>query len=283
MGAYLVDRRVTRQYRTVRRAEVNGQITLHTAESILDLIGADAGAENVANFIATRPDYGSYHQIGDRDSIVVLAPFEFETWHDATRYPDGTRANSRSVGISLAMEAKDWPKLSAEHRGQLLWTMVAMAVDAARWYRDVHGIVVPARRLTKGESDRGVPGFIGHGHRDPKRRRDPGAEFPWAEFLALYAAEMFPPAPIIEPPQPPTGDDDMPKMTLNAAMAEVAELYKIYHPEIHDDFAEWNRHMSDWGREMARLCYVDGDDPREGLRFLAIWFRDEHAQAREAG
>ena len=39
-----------------------------------------------------------------------------------------------------------------------------------------------------------VTGFISHGERDPGRRSDPGAGFPWDEFLERFAEKMLTPA-----------------------------------------------------------------------------------------
>ena len=52
---------VRRQYRDPRRAAPSGVIVVHTAENVMDAVGSDTGAENVARFIQTRADPGSYH------------------------------------------------------------------------------------------------------------------------------------------------------------------------------------------------------------------------------
>jgi hypothetical protein len=183
MGYYLLDHPPARsQYRSSRRARPTGCICVHTAENILDLVGADSGAESVANFISVRTDAaGSYHILGDRDSIVEMMPLSYEAFGDATG------SNPWGIHISLAMRAADWPGLSTTHRDQLLATMVQMAVIAATWVSETFGIAVPARRLTKAESDRGLAGFIAHGDRDPARRTDPGPAFPWGLFLERFA------------------------------------------------------------------------------------------------
>ena len=197
-GYHLLDNPPARkQFRTTRRAEPTGCIVLHTAENMLDLIGVDSGAENVARFISSRTDAaGSYHRVGDRDSVVRLVPFSFEAFHD------GTGSNRWSIGISLAMRAADWQTVASEPRDLLVDAMVVMAVEASTWLHDEHGITVPARRITRAQSDAGQPGFIPHADRDPARRSDPGPHFPWGLFLARYAAlteqeTTMPPNPLV--------------------------------------------------------------------------------------
>lgn len=181
MGTYLQDNPpLTRQYRLPRRAKPTGMIGVHTAESILDAIGEDTGAENVADFIRRRSDYGSYHTIADSDSRVRLVPF------DAEAYGDGTGSNYFGIHISFACKAAGWSGMSAVRRGAFIHQGAQAAAEAARWLKRNHGIVVPAKRISKAQSDAGLPGFISHAERDPARRSDPGPDFPWDDFLAEF-------------------------------------------------------------------------------------------------
>lgn len=185
-GIYLEDNPPKRsQYRVGRRASVKPVIVLHTAEGGTDRIGADPKAENTANFIRTRSTPGSYHLLGDRDSILQLVRFENEAYHD------GTGSNPWSIGISLGMNAEDWNDLSDGAWNEFLDTMVQMAVIAALWLHE-HGHGVPmAQRLTKKQSDRSdASGFLGHVDRDPARRTDPGANFPGTTFLGRYSTAI---------------------------------------------------------------------------------------------
>jgi N-acetyl-anhydromuramyl-L-alanine amidase AmpD len=191
-GYYLIahPNHVKAQYRAGRRAKVTGQIVVHTTESALDVIGDDAGAENVARYISTRDTYGSYHRIGDTDSIVKMVPFGYEAFHDGSKLANGTTSNWSSIGLSLAMRADQWPTLPASKRDALVHNLVVMAVEAADWLKGEHGITVPAVHLTRAEANRGLAGFIGHGERDPGRRSDPGQHFPWQLFIARFEAAM---------------------------------------------------------------------------------------------
>ena len=181
-GIYLEDNPPVRsQFRVGRRDPVKPVIVVHTAESGTDRTGPDPKAENVANFIRGRSTAGSYHLIGDADSIIQLIRFENEAFHDRTG------SNRWAIGISLAMNAADWPSLTTSRRNQFVDTAGQMAAIAAFWLRD-RGLELPEPRLlTKAESDRlGASGFISHARRDPTRRSDPGAGFPWTSFFAAY-------------------------------------------------------------------------------------------------
>jgi hypothetical protein len=167
-----------------RREKPSGVLIIHTAESALDVIGEDTGAEGVARYISERTTYGSYHRLADSDSVVAVARFEMTT------YGDGTGSNDHAIHISFACRASDWARMSPDRRTAFIANGAKAAAEAARWLKKHHGITVPARRITRPESDHRVPGFISHAERDPDRRFDPGAHFPWQHFLAYYAAEM---------------------------------------------------------------------------------------------
>ena len=56
MGYYLIDNgsRIP-QGRTPRRAKLSGMVGVHTSEGVMDSVGVDTGAENVASFITPVP------------------------------------------------------------------------------------------------------------------------------------------------------------------------------------------------------------------------------------
>jgi len=185
-GIYLEDNPPVRdQFRVGRRDPVKSVIVVHTAESGTDTSGPDPKAEAVASFIQRRSDAGSYHLIGDADSIIQLVRFENEAYHDRTG------SNRWAIGISLAMNAADWPNLSSARRAELVATAGQMAAIAARWLHQ-RGLDLPQPvLLTKAQSDRAdASGFISHGRRDPTRRTDPGAGFPWTEFFQRYQQSL---------------------------------------------------------------------------------------------
>lgn len=178
--AYLDDHPpATRQFRD-RYATPSGLIVVHTAESKLDQIGEDTGAEGVAAFIARRSDPGSYHLLVDSDSIIDVVPFEMAA------YGDGTGSNEFAIHLSFACRATDWPGMDPARREAYLVNGAKAAREAATWLERVHGVTVPARRVTRAQSDQRAAGFISHGERDPGRRTDPGPGFPWDRFLTLF-------------------------------------------------------------------------------------------------
>lgn len=182
MTAYLVaNRPKVRQFRE-RGTTPSGVIVVHTAESTPDWVGPDSGAESVARFIRDRSDYGSYHDLCDSDSIVDLVPYAMQA------YGDGTGSNPHAYHVSAATQAAKWLQASEEWRRATVRNMARAAARYARWLRAEHGVIIPARRITRAQSEARMPGFISHGERDPGRRTDPGPAFPWGLFLKYYAA-----------------------------------------------------------------------------------------------
>lgn len=182
------------QYRAGRRAKPTGAIVLHTFQSPLTMT-AHRGAE----IIRGSKRSASYHRLGDlAGNEVQLVRYADEAWHD------GTGSNRWSIGISLMMMAESWPTLTEGQRRAMVNVMASMAVDAAEWLKSEHGITVPARRLSRASSNAGFPGFISHGDRDPARRSDPGAGFPWHTFLSTFEALRGDKPPPTKGPTMPT-------------------------------------------------------------------------------
>lgn len=204
-GFYLLDHPQARpQYGIPRRGGTapSGTFVIHTAENAPDLDGPDLGAENVAAWILRRTDPGSYHDLCDSDSIVRMAPWWAETWHETT-------VNRWAIGISAAVRAADWLQIPEARRRAIVRNMADAAATHARALDQERGIVVPARRLTRAEAIARLPGFIGHGEIDTARRTDPGRDFDWSLFLASYAAAMTPTPPPTPPVTTRPEEDDM--------------------------------------------------------------------------
>lgn len=194
MGAFLEDFPPVRsQFRDPRRAAETGCVVVHTAENTPDFVAFDGGAEAVANFIRTRTDPGSYHELVDSDSRILMVR------DTAEAFGDGTGSNPWAWHLSFATSADVWPFAPPAWRDGAVEQAAHAAADYAARLYDRTGIVIPAVRITRAESEAGVSGFISHGDRDPGRRYDPGDNFPWQAFLARFAQLTSAPAvPIIE-------------------------------------------------------------------------------------
>lgn len=180
--ALLVQRPPARsQFRSPRRARPTGCTVVHTAESALDLIGADTGAEGVSNFIRTRTTPGSYHDIVDSDSVVHLVRYGDEA------FQDGTGSNPWALSLSFALRAADWPSLSPQRRDAFLRQGAEAFRRQQGWLASRGYPLTPLRRISKAQSNAGRAGFIAHGERDPGRRSDPGRDFPWGRFFEFCA------------------------------------------------------------------------------------------------
>jgi hypothetical protein len=186
MSYYLVENPpAIRQYRE-RGTTPSGVVVVHTAESFPDWIDHDTGAEGVASFIRGRDTYGSYHVICDSDSIVPLVP----PWMQA--YGDGTGSNPHAFHVSAATQAAKWGQAPAEWRRETVLNMGAAVARYAKWLNDNHRILIPRERITRTMSEQRRPGFISHAERDPSRRSDPGAGFPWELFLDGFREALNP-------------------------------------------------------------------------------------------
>lgn len=237
MAAYLVDNPPTRrQFRATRRAKPSGVIVVHTAENTPDTIGPDSGAEAVARFIKNRSDPGSYHLLADSDSWLHLVPLSAEA------YGDGTGSNPHAVHISVATTAARWPSLSSAWRNGAIHQLALAAAHASAWLKAEHGITVPARRISRVQSDLGVPGFISHAERDPARRSDPGAHFPWDRFLSTYERLT-------------QEDDDMP------TPAEIARAVWEYRDTSRHPAVAHQLLVSTFGQARTAALNAGGADP----------------------
>lgn len=168
-----------RQFEMSRGRNPTGVIVVHTAESVPDFNPPDDGAENVARFIATRADPGSYHSLADSDGIVRLCEYAWLAY--------GCRVgNAWSLHLSAACRTTDFGA-NAMWVHNVIWNLAAEAKAMAAWCKALYGIGIPARRITHQEFLDGRPGFIAHSDADPGWHSDPGPSFPWGQFLSFYS------------------------------------------------------------------------------------------------
>ena len=169
MGYYLFDNPPRRRQGRPRRAYngrtgPSGVVVVHTAEGVMDTVGMDTGAENVAGFISRRGDAGSYHELVDSDSHVSLLPDDWEAFHVAA---DGH--NRHAWGISAACRTVDWDpahwwtERTIRRMGERI---------AAFWQRLGLDPLVCARWISRDEALAGTPGLVCHGTLQPADRSD---------------------------------------------------------------------------------------------------------------
>ena len=187
-------------------ANITGCLVVHDTEQWADLVPPDMGTLAVAGFISRRPDPGSYHTVFDADSRLQLVRYSCEA------FGDRTGSNRWGIHLSGCFRFEQWDDLTAKQRTAFVEQGALAALDAARWVQSVSGIVVPARHITKAQSDRGLPGFIRHAERDPSRRHDPPSEC-FLRIVERYGVLTKPTPPKPTPPKPtpePPEDPDMP-------------------------------------------------------------------------
>jgi hypothetical protein len=167
---YLLDNPpATQQFYPSRPRPMSGGVLIHTTESIMDNVGPDTGAENVAGFISRRLDYGSYHVIVDSDSAVALVPDTYVAYHcGASGY------NGSTWGISFACRTTDLDVNSD-------WTRKAMRIAAREivgfWRRNRFDVAA-ANRFIPAMQTQTSPGMSTHGEAQPADRSDAWTRHP---------------------------------------------------------------------------------------------------------
>jgi hypothetical protein len=183
MGYYLLDNPpVVQQFYSSRPRPLTGGVLVHTTESIMDDVGPDTGAENVASYIARRTGFGSYHVIVDQDSIVDLLPDSYVAYHCAQSGYNGV-----TWGISLACRSTDldvndgWTQRALGH--------AAMAISAF-WRRNGIDPVAAAAFIPAIETQSRA-GMTTHGDAQPSDRSDAWTRHPQrAELEALLISNI---------------------------------------------------------------------------------------------
>ena len=218
MGYYLLNNPpATQQFYSSRPRPLTGGVLIHTTESIMDNVGPDTGAENVAGYISRRSDYGSYHTIVDADSAVALVPDTYVAYHcGASGY------NGVTWGISFACRTSDLDVNSD-------WTRRAM-VNAAReiagfWKRNGFDVAT-SNQFIPAIQTQSRPGMSTHGEAQPADRSDAWTRHPQRAGLeALLRNEI---AKVTQIPTPPGVDATMnkPVMMRNKKTGTISVFYE---------------------------------------------------------
>jgi hypothetical protein len=173
---------------------MTGGVLIHTTESIMDDVGPDTGAENVAAFIARRNEPGSYHAIVDADSTVFLMPDSFTAFHCEV-----SGFNSQTWSISFACRTTD---LNVEHP----WTQAAVARAATEikdfWLRNGFNVLASAT-FVPAQATLQAAGLTTHGEAQPYNRSDAWTRHPQRPQLEAMLLQG-----ILKGINPPTPEDD---------------------------------------------------------------------------
>lgn len=159
-----------------RRRKETGLVVVHTAESPWR-----NGALAVAEVIRRRSgpnSAASYHVlIGKAAETIQLIDWANRAFHVGVG-----DLNSMSMGLSFAVYAAEWDNLDDDEIDAMLTAAATVVLE----YAAARGLDIPARHVTGDQAKAGLSGFVGHGELDPGRRTDPGEQFRWARFLAIY-------------------------------------------------------------------------------------------------
>lgn len=268
-GFYLLDnvQPTTLQYGYPRRGAVlSGTCIIHTAECAMDLVGDDSSAENCANFIRGRADYGSYHTLVDSDSIIEMVPYEYEAWQDS-------QTNPWAVGISAAVAADRWNTIPAARRDSIYRNLAKAGADFVRYMR-TKSIEVPIRKISGDEARNRVPGFCAHGDSGVDRH-DPGVQFEWDKFFRYIKEELAGTATTQEE------ESEMPTSSrVDSAMPARHRLPKgkAYTLSVKDDGAAANFAINGVGHYVI-TNYLRGEGLGDGERIEAQFFLTKNGRA----
>lgn len=151
---------------------------------------ADTSAEQTAKYAASTERKVSWHSSSDTDSFFQLLPDSATAFH-CQGY------NSCTVGHEISKRDVSWTDESPK------WVAETLDMAAACLRGRAAKLRVPVRRASRSELDAAREhfrrtglarpvGFLAHGDLDPERRRDPGPDFPWTRFLALFGTPAAP-------------------------------------------------------------------------------------------
>lgn len=202
MGFYLFDHpQAVQQYHPGRNSSGwTGGVLIHTAENVMDSVGEDTGAENVAAYICRRTDYGSYHILADSDSAIQMLPPTATAFHCAAQ-----GYNSTTVGVSYACRTVDLDPTSDWFR-KATDQIAAVLVD---WWRTAGFDPMQAQFIAAPQTRERL-GLSTHGEAQPVDRSDAWTRRPDRHHLEQVFTDAIMRAAGIAP-EPDPEDDDVPR------------------------------------------------------------------------
>lgn len=183
-------------------------VVIHTTEGAAN----GTAAENGASYDQRRTDGTSTHYFHDSNSTIQCVRTNDQA-HAAR-----AQGNKRGIQHELCTRADSAVWSDAYHQALLRKAAKQAARDAKKWG-------IPVRHLTVAQVAAGDKGFCGHWDitrafpQDNGTHTDPGANFPWTQFLNLVRAELAPPPPEDDMPSA----EDVAKATLNWIITDYAD------------------------------------------------------------
>lgn len=236
-------------------------------------IGDDHTAEDLAGYLRRECAAGrgkSYHRVWDDDSSVRVVPDEQAAW--AAKAANRRSLNGCFTGWARWTRA-DW----LTHRSML----ARGAAEVAQWCARYD---IAARHLSPAQVKAGERGIIGHGDwsaarmGDGSTHTDPGAGFPWDEFLAMVEGGTKGDDEMIDVQLPPTYTGGRPDGRTPAAERQISVRGDVWLSWAFDGAwiqeAWWNpggQHpvSPDKGLQVDRFTVLRWV-PQSGARFLVI-------------
>ena len=163
MGYYLFDNPpAVQQYYPGRNTPWKGGVLIHTAENVMDSVGIDTGAENVASYIVNRTSYGSYHILADSDSVIQMLPPTATAFHCAAN-----GFNSTTLGVSYACRTVD-----LDPRSDWFRRATDLIVETLVRYWRMAGLDPREAKFIPANQTKDRMGLSTHGEAQPQDRSD---------------------------------------------------------------------------------------------------------------